>query len=310
MDDLIADNKDESKNNEIKLDSTLDNVLDSLISEELTANLREENPDLSIENAQSDEDKAEIEELSLENREEQPSVQENVTPETNWFELACKLRGQNQELIQTVVALEQALGQARQDIQEQKQYSAQIQQSLTYTPQPQSPITIGEIDCLKEENQGLKEQKAELERECAVLKEENQEKSHQLATSEGHVRELHSRLQRQQRYTLQYKAALEQHLGESWDHPPDTEIDEDSQDLSIQPWSKEQVTANTATPNAEESTATPQEPSVLADVPPPSPSFQVNLSKIANRYCSPEPSKSRSSHGIIDLPDFLRRRSR
>ncbi|MGK7943568.1 MAG: hypothetical protein AB4058_03785 [Microcystaceae cyanobacterium] len=270
-------------NTELSLDKQdiLDVSPDSLSPTESLDKTEEDNTDLSPDNQTS----------------------EVVTPETNWFELACKLRGQNQELIQTVVALEQALAQAREDIQEQKQHKLDIEQSLNDTAQIQAPITIGEIENLKEDNQGLKGQIAELERECAVLKEENQEKTHQLTTSEGHIRELHSRLQRQQRYTLQYKAALEQYLGQSFDDSPETATDEPSQDLSIQPWSEEQIKTNTSLP---------QEPPMSADITPRSPSFQVNSAKIERRYHSPspEPSKSRSSHTIIDLPSFLRRRSR
>ncbi|MDM9380529.1 hypothetical protein QUB80_07400 [Chlorogloeopsis sp. ULAP01] len=53
---------------------------------------------------------------------------------------------------------------------------------------------------------------AQLERECALLQTKHNEQSHQLLQSENSCRELRSRLMRQQRQTLQFKAALEKCL--------------------------------------------------------------------------------------------------
>ncbi|MDJ0734552.1 MAG: hypothetical protein QNJ47_10880 [Nostocaceae cyanobacterium] len=87
---------------------------------------------------------------------------------------------------------------------------------------------------------------AQLERECALIQANYNEQSHHLLQSEGTCRELRSRLMRQQRQTLQFKAALEKCL--------ETPIPiNDSQDYSryesndhlftnakpIQPWSVE-----------------------------------------------------------------------
>ncbi len=66
---------------------------------------------------------------------------------------------------------------------------------------------------------------AQLERECAVIQSNYQEQSHQLLQSENACRELRTRLMRQQRQTLQFKAALEKCLETpypNYDSPDDT----------------------------------------------------------------------------------------
>ncbi len=56
------------------------------------------------------------------------------------------------------------------------------------------------------------ERVAQLERECTVLQQQHTAKSQSLQKSEETCRDLRSRLQRQQRYTLQFKVALEKCL--------------------------------------------------------------------------------------------------
>jgi len=53
---------------------------------------------------------------------------------------------------------------------------------------------------------------AQLERECALIQSNYQEQSHHILQSENTCRELRTRLMRQQRQTLQFKAALEKSL--------------------------------------------------------------------------------------------------
>ena len=53
---------------------------------------------------------------------------------------------------------------------------------------------------------------AQMERECAITQQRYQEKNSQLQEAENACQELRSRLQRQQRHTLQFKAALEKCL--------------------------------------------------------------------------------------------------
>ncbi len=74
------------------------------------------------------------------------------------------------------------------------------------------------VETLTEQLQNSHEQIAQLERECAAVQQRASESLQQLSQSEQTNRDLRSRLHRQQRYTLQFKAALEKCL----DVPPAT----------------------------------------------------------------------------------------
>ncbi|WP_124972426.1 hypothetical protein [Aphanothece sacrum] len=143
----------------------------------------------------------------------------------DWFNLARKLRGQNQELLETVVQLESALATSRQQLREQIQRSRKIELEKV-DPQEQSSHLLEQLKASQDNNQRQKsqigtlieqlntiqQQFAQLERECALIKEEYQDKNNQLIISQRQVGELQTRLHRQQRYTLQYKAALDECL--------------------------------------------------------------------------------------------------
>jgi hypothetical protein len=60
--------------------------------------------------------------------------------------------------------------------------------------------------------QTFQERSEQLEQECKVLRQQHSEKTQQLQVAEEACADLRSRLQRQQRYTLQFKAALEKCL--------------------------------------------------------------------------------------------------
>lgn len=68
------------------------------------------------------------------------------------------------------------------------------------------------IETLTGQVENSQERVAQLEREAALIQQHYNEQSQQLAKSEGTCRDLQARLQRQQRYTLQFKAALEKCL--------------------------------------------------------------------------------------------------
>jgi hypothetical protein len=74
------------------------------------------------------------------------------------------------------------------------------------------------VETLTEQLQNSHEQIAQLERECAAVQQRASESLQQVSQSEQTNRDLRSRLHRQQRYTLQFKAALEKCL----DVPPAT----------------------------------------------------------------------------------------
>ncbi len=77
---------------------------------------------------------------------------------------------------------------------------------------------------------------ATVERECASTVQRYNEQLHQLVTTENLCRELRSRLHRQQRHTLQFKAALERsldmpHVKSQMLYPPDIAEDTASAQL-------------------------------------------------------------------------------
>lgn len=74
------------------------------------------------------------------------------------------------------------------------------------------------VETLTDQLQSSHEQIAQLERECAAVQQRSSDNLQQFTQSEQTARDLRSRLHRQQRYTLQFKAALEKCL----DVPPVT----------------------------------------------------------------------------------------
>jgi hypothetical protein len=68
------------------------------------------------------------------------------------------------------------------------------------------------VETLTGQFENSQERVAELERECARLQQYANEQSQKLIQSDNTCRDLRSRLQRQQRYTLQFKVALEKAL--------------------------------------------------------------------------------------------------
>jgi hypothetical protein len=72
------------------------------------------------------------------------------------------------------------------------------------------------VETLTEQLESSQERVAQIERECALAQQRYGEQTQQLIESETACRDLRTRLQRQQRHTLQFKAALEKCL----DVPP------------------------------------------------------------------------------------------
>jgi hypothetical protein len=144
----------------------------------------------------------------------------------DWFNLARKLRGQNQELLETVVQLESSLATSRQQLRDQIRQSRKAELHKVEPQEENSHLLEqlkasqdnnqkqkGQIGTLIEQLNTIQQQFAQLERECALIKEESQDKNNQLIITQRQVGELETRLHRQQRYTLQYKAALDECLG-------------------------------------------------------------------------------------------------
>ncbi|AFY79467.1 hypothetical protein Ple7327_4356 [Pleurocapsa sp. PCC 7327] len=157
---------------------------------------------------------------------------ERLEGDTDWFEIAHQLEEQNQERDRTILQLRQALKESQQQLQERSQSAEEaIAQQAEQLQQAQNHIArlVARLDASQQqvERQQLKiatlsqqlefaqQQIARLERECALLQEDCNDKDQKLLAMEKHIRELWSRLHRQQRYALEYKAALEQYLGAS-----------------------------------------------------------------------------------------------
>lgn len=215
------------------------------------------NPDIVIDSNQNEtEESSEIAEISI--------VEEADLPLTHdWFNLARKLRGQNRELLDTIVTLEQALAESRQQLQDYQersrhhnallsQQTAQLQSTQAQNSHLREQLQTSQtnlqqqqlnLDALQQQLQASQEAFAQLERECALLKEETLQNKHQLVLKERHINELQQRLQRQQRYSLQYKAALDECLSSHGKKRPSAQVNSTVERptapnvVSIQPWS-------------------------------------------------------------------------
>ncbi|AFZ34977.1 hypothetical protein Sta7437_1410 [Stanieria cyanosphaera PCC 7437] len=152
--------------------------------------------------------------------------------EIDWHKLAHKLREHNRKLLKKVFKLEQELAEVTNIVQQQNQRSQNtdtlIAQQAKELNQNQEQIAnlIAQIEILQQEEQNQKllnenlskqlqasqQQIAQLERECVLLQENYNNKAHELLAKEQLAQELDARLHRQQRYTLQYKTALDRYI--------------------------------------------------------------------------------------------------
>lgn len=106
---------------------------------------------------------------------------------------------------------ESMLNQQTQELNAaQEQIKSLYQQLETALQTVQTQETV--IENYKAQLEINQQRLALLERECTLLQTKYNEQSHQLLQSENSCRELRTRLMRQQRQTLQFKAALEKCL--------------------------------------------------------------------------------------------------
>ncbi|MDJ0509241.1 MAG: hypothetical protein QNJ64_08320 [Crocosphaera sp.] len=232
----------------------------------------------------------------------------------DWFDLARKLRGQNRELLDTIVKLEQSLATSRQQLQDyQKQslhHNSLVSQQTVQlqTTQAQNTNLIKQLEeshhqgkqqqeelkVLQEGLNTLKETVANLERDYAVLKEENRGKNKKIALQEQQISELQQRLQRQQRYSLQYKAALDECLSSGTQKIPTQESTENGimtpnaspSMVSIQPWSS--PTASNSSQSSEE----PNQDTVVSDSIDSTLEAFFSLSPVEDNSATPQPEES------------------
>lgn len=202
--------------------------------------------------------------------------QESLTEHQDWLTLASKLRQQNQELIKTVVELEQALAESQHQLHQQKirtrnaeilvgqqsqrltKSQAQINQ-LTHELEKNQHLNQNQqltLKSIKQQLESTQQHAGHLERECVFLQQDNNEKTQQLVFLEQQNQELRSRLHRQQRYTLQYKAALDQclQLSQAQIENFSNNYFIDSQVRPIQPWSShwQQLSSNQSLESTQE----------------------------------------------------------
>jgi hypothetical protein len=168
-------------------------------------------------------------------------------PEGESIDVVTSLENQNQTLRDRVSCLETTLSQAQanrcqevdrweslalrgderlqETVQAQAQTIAQYVNELTDSQQQVTAVLVQleqahqtaqrqqiVMETLNTQLRNSQERVAQLERECAGVHQQNVDQAQQVLQQDHQVRDLQSRLQRQQRYTLQYKAALEKSL--------------------------------------------------------------------------------------------------
>jgi hypothetical protein len=168
-------------------------------------------------------------------------------PEAASLDLVTSLQQQNQTLRDRVEYLEASLKAAQTNLRQEvsrwealalqgdERLHAQAQAQETAIAQYVADLTVAQtkatelfaqlelahqaeqrqqivMDTLNTQWRNSQERVAQLERECATVHQQNVDQAQQVLQQEHQVRDLQARLQRQQRYTLQYKAALEKSL--------------------------------------------------------------------------------------------------
>lgn len=208
-----------------------------------------------------------------------PSVSEQkeqsqATPKPqniDWHRLAHKLREHNRKLLKRVFQLEQEIAETNNRIQEHQLRSqstdmliAQQAEEINHAQEDTAHV-IQELESAKQEVHGQKvlvdnltkqlettnEKFTQLESKYALLQEKYNEQNHDLLMKTQQVQELADRLSRQQRYTLQYKAALDKYREvASSGKISKTNLDQDllqTQPQPIQAWSQTQTSQETST---------------------------------------------------------------
>lgn len=135
----------------------------------------------------------------------------------------------NEVLLSRVNQLEEALETSQQTLQQEVERSQQATEKVSMAQQHSVAQLLSELE---QSNEALKrhtilsetlqaqletaqERSKHLEREYALLQKRHAKKAQHILQAEESCRDLKARLQRQQRYTLQFKAALEKCLDTS-----------------------------------------------------------------------------------------------
>lgn len=165
----------------------------------------------------------------------EPDKEKQILIETEFQNLLAlneQLRAANNELYEQVEQLKDDLAESEKALQWQKRRSSVAESMLNQQTQElaaaqaqikslfqelETAVQTSQrqenfIETYKAQLQISQQRIAQLERECALLQTNYNEQSQQALQSENTCRELRSRLMRQQRQTLQFKAALEKCL--------------------------------------------------------------------------------------------------
>jgi hypothetical protein len=152
--------------------------------------------------------------------------------DANWFEIAHQLEEQNQELDRTIFLLKQNIEESQANLKHQLERSqvaedtAILQAEELLLTQDRLLELANELETsqvklqqqqttiqkLTQQLEFKQQQITRLEQEYSTLQENCDDKAQKLLSMEKHLSELWSRLHRQQRYTLEYKAALDEFL--------------------------------------------------------------------------------------------------
>lgn len=152
------------------------------------------------------------------------------------------IQQQNEQLMDWVSELEESLSQCQTALQFQRQRCQELETLLTQRQKAESTSSLEAhfnrslqesqqqvqkqqilVDTLTQQLDNTKERVSVLEQEYGGLQKRFADQTQRLVQSENECRSLKTRLSRQQRYTLQFKAALERCLEVSVPLPADTE---------------------------------------------------------------------------------------
>ena len=181
----------------------------------------------------------------------------------DWYAIACKIRNQNQKLKEKITSLETLIDEQKEQIKVQVIKNQDYEQVINEQEETQSllEVEIGKyeeqmaektqqietqqstVHELAQELQKIQQQIARLERECSLLQEKYNEEQNKLQQMEVENKDLRIRLQRQQRYNLQYKTALDQFLDGS------SQNNRDFNSIGIKSWSENELDDNMANGN-------------------------------------------------------------
>lgn len=157
-----------------------------------------------------------------------PSSSKPLINQVDWYAIASKIRIQNEKLKAKIDELETIIEEQKQQIkvqviknqdyfntEENQQEKIKELEKEIAEKNEQINNQKSTINELTQELENIQQHTASLERECSLLQESYNEQKNQLKKLEQENKELKIRLQRQQRYNIQYKTALDQVINAS-----------------------------------------------------------------------------------------------